>query len=120
MVRAANEAFSPSGLHKLVPVKDSLQRFGKSDYSWIMCTLNGASTHYYASEMNCKGALNCITDLLSNDEDMISLLLTEKANAKARNEVLPVESHEKVELLLEESRGVRRGGKKEERNKEQG
>ena len=52
--------------------------------------------------MNCKGALNCITDLLSNDEDMISLLLTEKANAKARNEVLPVESHEKVELLLEE------------------
>jgi len=56
----------------------------------------------YASEMNCKGALNCITDLLSNDEDMISLLLTEKANAKARNEVLPVESHEKVELLLEE------------------
>ncbi|KAK1749185.1 hypothetical protein QTG54_001124 [Skeletonema marinoi] len=68
MVRAANEAFSPSGLHKLVPVKDSLQRF----------------------------------DLLSNDEDMISLLLTEKANAKARNEVLPVESHEKVELLLEE------------------
>mmetsp|Transcript_30375 Transcript_30375/g.45955 ORF Transcript_30375/g.45955 Transcript_30375/m.45955 type:complete len:526 (-) Transcript_30375:80-1657(-) len=80
MVRAANEAWSPSGLHKLVPVKDSLQRF----------------------EMNCKGALNCITDLLSNDEDMISLLLTEKANAKARNEVLPVESHEKVELLLEE------------------
>eukprot|EP00573_Skeletonema_grethae_P000237 CAMPEP_0201686606 /NCGR_PEP_ID=MMETSP0578-20130828/987_1 /ASSEMBLY_ACC=CAM_ASM_000663 /TAXON_ID=267565 /ORGANISM="Skeletonema grethea, Strain CCMP 1804" /LENGTH=524 /DNA_ID=CAMNT_0048170677 /DNA_START=20 /DNA_END=1594 /DNA_ORIENTATION=- len=80
MVRAANEAFSPSGLHKLVPVKDSLQRF----------------------EMNCKGALNCITDLLSNDEDMISLLLTEKANAKAKNEVLPVESHEKVELLLEE------------------
>ena len=52
--------------------------------------------------MNCKGALNCITDLLSNDEDMISLLLTEKANAKAKNEVLPVESHEKVELLLEE------------------
>ena len=103
MVRAANEAFSPSGLHKLVPVKDSLQRFGKSDYSWIMCTLNGTSTHNnYASEMNCKGALNCITDLLSNDEDMISLLLTEKANAKARNEVLPVESHEKVELLLEE------------------
>eukprot|EP00986_Skeletonema_menzelii_P020117 scaffold30215_cov148-Skeletonema_menzelii.AAC.6 len=80
MVRAANEAFSPSGLHKLVPVKDSLQRF----------------------EMNCKGALNCIADLLSNDEDMISLLLTEKANAKAKNEVLPVESHEKVELLLEE------------------
>ncbi len=71
-----------------------------------LCALNGApisniSVHH-ASEMNCKGALNCITDLLSNDEDMISLLLTEKANAKAKNEVLPVESHEKVELLLEE------------------
>jgi magnesium transporter len=52
--------------------------------------------------MNCKGALHCITDLLSNDEDMINLLLTEKANAKANNEVLPVECHEKVELMLEE------------------
>ena len=28
--RITNEAFSPSGLHKLVPVKDSLQHFGKS------------------------------------------------------------------------------------------
>ncbi len=52
--------------------------------------------------MNCKGALNCITELLSNDDDMISLLLTEKANAEANNEVLSIESHEEVELLLEE------------------
>ena len=29
MDRVTNEAFSPSGLHKLVPVKDSLQHFGK-------------------------------------------------------------------------------------------
>lgn len=28
MDRVTNEAFSPSGLHKLVPLKDSLQRFG--------------------------------------------------------------------------------------------
>ena len=28
--RITNEAFSPSGLHKLVPVKDSLQHFGMS------------------------------------------------------------------------------------------
>ena len=28
MDRVTNEAFSPSGLHKLVPVKDSLQHFG--------------------------------------------------------------------------------------------
>lgn len=29
MDRVTNEAFSPTGLHKLVPVKDSLQHFGK-------------------------------------------------------------------------------------------
>lgn len=29
MDRVTHEAFSPSGLHKLVPVKDSLQHFGK-------------------------------------------------------------------------------------------
>jgi len=39
MVRAANEAWSPSGLHKLVPVKDSLQRFGKFHCSWIIFVL---------------------------------------------------------------------------------
>lgn len=105
MVRVANESFSPAGLHKLVPVKDSLQRFGKFQKSlllFVLCTLHQSHSNYHASEMNCKGALNCITDLLSNDEDMMGLLLTEKANATAKNEVLPVESHEKVELLLEE------------------
>mmetsp|Transcript_976 Transcript_976/g.2038 ORF Transcript_976/g.2038 Transcript_976/m.2038 type:complete len:553 (-) Transcript_976:1887-3545(-) len=80
MDRVTNEAFSPSGLHKLVPVKDSLQHF----------------------EMNVKGALHCITDLLSNDEDMLDLLLTEKAIAKSENRTLPIESHESVEMLLEE------------------
>ena len=49
-----------------------------------------------------KGALGCITHLLSNDEDMLDLLLTEKENAKAENKTLPLESHENVELLLEE------------------
>lgn len=80
MDRVTNEAFSPSGLHKLVPVKDSLQHF----------------------EMNVKGALDCITDLLSNDEDMLALLLTEKARAKAEHRILPMERHEGVEMLLEE------------------
>jgi len=80
MDRVTNEAFSPSGLHKLVPVKDSLQHF----------------------EMNVKGALGCITDLLSNDEDMLDLLLTEKALAKQNGETLPLESHEHAEILLEE------------------
>lgn len=80
MDRVMNEAFSSSGLHKLVPVKDSLQHF----------------------EMNVKGALHCITDLLENDEDMLDLLLTEKAIAKSENRTLPLKKHEGVEMLLEE------------------
>eukprot|EP00804_Cyclotella_cryptica_P014729 CCRYP_019946-RF/>CCRYP_019946-RF protein AED:0.39 eAED:0.39 QI:0/0.88/0.9/1/0.88/0.9/10/250/484 len=80
MDRVSNDAFSPSGLYKLVPVKDSLQRF----------------------EMNVKGAIRCITDLLESDEDMNNLLLTEQSIARERNEVLPLESHASVELLLEE------------------
>ncbi len=80
MDRVASEAISPSGLHKLVPLKDSLQRF----------------------EMNVKGALRCITDLLSNDQDMVDLLLTEKAIAKSENRTLPIELHGNVEMMLEE------------------
>lgn len=52
--------------------------------------------------MNVKGAIRCITDLLDSDEDMMNLLLTEKAMAESQNKVLPIESHENVELLLEE------------------
>jgi len=52
--------------------------------------------------MNVKGALHCITELLKNDEDMLDLLLTEKEIAKLENRTLPMESHEGVELLLEE------------------
>ena len=80
MDRVANEAFSPSGLHKLVPAKDSLQHF----------------------EMNVKGALHCLTSLLESDEDMIDLQLTAKSNAKKENRTLPLESHDNVEMVLEE------------------
>lgn len=44
MDRVTNEVFSPSGLHKLVPVKDSLQHFGKSlskfnlMFNHVLCT----------------------------------------------------------------------------------
>lgn len=44
-------------------------------------------------EMNVKGAIRCITDLLESDEDMNNLLLTEQSIARGRNEVLPLESH---------------------------
>ncbi|KAL7510169.1 hypothetical protein ACHAXN_007077 [Cyclotella atomus] len=80
MDKVSNDTFSPSGLYKLVPVKDSLQRF----------------------EMNVKGAIRCITDLLESDEDMNNLLLTEQSIARKNNEVLDIESHASVELLLEE------------------
>lgn len=53
-------------------------------------------------EMNVKGAIRCITDLLENDEDMNNLLLTEQSIARKNNEVLDIESHASVELLLEE------------------
>ncbi len=53
-------------------------------------------------EMNVKGAIHCITDLLSNDEDMLDLLLTEKSLAKSKNQELHIKAHENVELLLEE------------------
>lgn len=52
--------------------------------------------------MNVKGALRCITELLSNDEDMVGLLLTKKAIAKSENRKLPNETHEDVEMILEE------------------
>jgi magnesium transporter len=80
MDRVTHDAISPSGLYKLIPLKDSLQRF----------------------EMNVKGALKCITDLLSNDQDMVDLLLTEKAIAKSENRTLPIELHGTVEMMLEE------------------
>jgi magnesium transporter len=81
MERVTHEAVLPeSSLHRLVPLKDSLQRF----------------------EMNVKGALRCLTDLLSNDQDMVDLLLTEKAIAKAENRTVPLELHGTVEMMLEE------------------
>ena len=74
--------------------------------------------------MNAKGALNCVSkitqskhdpvlffieltacypaDLLDSDEDMINLQLTAKQRAGENNETLPMESHQDVELLLEE------------------
>jgi len=81
MERVTHESVLPeSSLHRLVPLKDSLQRF----------------------EMNVKGALRCLTDLLSNDQDMVDLLLTEKAIAKAENRTVPLELHGTVEMMLEE------------------
>jgi magnesium transporter len=78
--RVANEVFSDSGVHQLVPIKDSLQSF----------------------EIHVKQSVDCLTTLLSNDDDMLLLLLTEQAKAETRGEKLSQERHEDVELLLEE------------------
>jgi len=63
---------------------------------------NLSKLNYTIQEMNVKGAIHCITDLLSNDEDMLDLLLTEKSAAKSKNQELHIKAHENVELLLEE------------------
>jgi len=71
---------SESSVHRLVPIKDSLQQF----------------------EMRVGSSLDCITELLMNDEDMLGLLLTEEKKAQGKGEVLEKSLHENVELLLEE------------------
>jgi magnesium transporter len=76
--RVANEVFSDAGVHQLVPLKDSLQSF----------------------ELQVKQALQCLTDLLNDDEDMLKLLLTEQAQASATGQPVEFERHQHVELLL--------------------
>jgi len=80
VTRVTNEMHAASGVHRLVPVKDSLQDF----------------------EMQVNSALTCLTDLLEDDEDMLGLLLTEKMEAKELGKNIDYVRHESVELLLEE------------------
>jgi len=63
-----------------MPIKDSLQEF----------------------EMNIKSVLSCLKQLLESDEDLLALLLTEKALAKEKGTALNHNLHEHVELLFEE------------------
>mmetsp|Transcript_8774 Transcript_8774/g.13457 ORF Transcript_8774/g.13457 Transcript_8774/m.13457 type:complete len:504 (-) Transcript_8774:165-1676(-) len=78
--RVSNEVFSDSGVHRLVPVKNSLQSF----------------------EIRVQQSLDCLTELLGNDDDMLGLLLTEQKLAKAKNQTVSHERHKGVELLLED------------------
>ena len=78
--RVANEVFSDAGVHQLVPIKDSLQSF----------------------EIHVKQSLDCLTELLNNDDDMLRLLLSEQRQAEARGDKVSPDRHEGVELLLEE------------------
>ena len=77
------EMHSQSGMHRLVPIKDSLQNF----------------------ELQVQQGVECLTDLLKNDEDMVGLLLTEQANNKrihGKSSKIDIHRHVSVELLLEE------------------
>jgi magnesium transporter len=76
--RVANEVYSDTGVHQLVPLKDSLQSF----------------------EIQVKQSLDCLTGLLNSDEDMLDLLLTEQAEAEKTGGQVDFSRHEYVELLL--------------------
>jgi hypothetical protein len=78
--KVANEVFSDSGVHLLVPLKDSLQGF----------------------EMHIKQSLDCLTELLNNDDDLLSLLITEQELARQLGVEVDHSRHTDVELLLEE------------------
>lgn len=78
--KVANEVFSDSGVHLLVPLKDSLQGF----------------------EMHVKQSLDCLTELLNNDDDLLSLLITEQELARHQGVEVDHSRHTDVELLLEE------------------
>eukprot|EP00797_Seminavis_robusta_P007016 Sro1478_g276020.1 inner membrane magnesium transporter MRS2 (461) ;mRNA; r:8312-9694 len=74
----AHEVYSDTGVHQLVPLKDSLQSF----------------------EMHVKQCLECLTQLLEDDEEMLALLLTEQANADETGKAVDHRRHQHVELLL--------------------
>jgi len=78
--RVADDVFSESGVHNLVPIKDSLQEF----------------------EMHVKSCMECLTHMLENDEDMLGILLSEQFVATERGEEIEHRRHECVELLFEE------------------
>ena len=78
--RVTNEMFAATGIHRLVPVKDSIQRF----------------------EIHVQSTLDSLKDLLMNDEDMVQLLLTQRKEAKQKGYDLDLSTHDDVELLIEE------------------
>jgi magnesium transporter len=76
--RVANEVFSDSGVHQLVPLKDSLQSF----------------------ELQVKQSLQCLEGLLNNDEEMLDLLVTEQVEARQSGIPVDIKRHQHVEMML--------------------
>tara|TARA_B110000305_G_C19299693_1_gene568513 strand:+ start:334 stop:1062 length:729 start_codon:yes stop_codon:yes gene_type:complete len=67
-------------LHRLVPLKDSLQSF----------------------EMKVSESIECVVELLQSEEDMLGLMLSEQEKCKRLNQPIDPTSHESTELLLED------------------
>ena len=81
MSRVTSEfLLSESLVQRLVPIKDSSEQF----------------------EMQVGSSLDCVTELLTNDEEMLGLLLTEGKKAQGKGEFLEKSLYENAELLLEE------------------
>ena len=76
--KVADEIYSDTGVHLLVPLKDALQAF----------------------DIVVKKNLDCITELLNNDDEMLDLLLTEQASAHKTGSQVEFSRHEHVELLF--------------------
>ncbi len=78
--KVTNEMFSATVVHRIMPIKDSILEF----------------------EIHVQSALDSLKDLLTNDEDMVGLLLTKKKQARDKGYDLDLSSHEDAELLIEE------------------
>jgi magnesium transporter len=79
--RVHNEVFSDQGVHRLMPIKDSLQEF----------------------EIIVKSSLTCLKQMLESNDDLIALLITEKMDAAEKTSGADARSkHQSVELLFEE------------------
>ena len=76
--RASEQVFSEQGVAHLAPLKDALQNF----------------------ELTVKQSVDCLTELLNDDDEMLNLLLTEQAHAKSTGTEVEFDRHQHVDLLL--------------------
>jgi magnesium transporter len=76
--RIDSEVYSDTGVHLLVPLKDSLNGF----------------------ELQVKQSYECLTGLMQQDDLMLALLLTEQEEARRTGRSVEFSRHEHVELLL--------------------
>ena len=75
---STTQVFTEEGVHQLVPLKDTLQRF----------------------ELRVKQSLDCLKELLNDDDEMLKLLLTEQAEARESGVPVHHDRHQAVELLV--------------------